>query len=125
MKIQDLLANLGGFFNAIYLISTVFFSDYIKFCYYGYIFEKINKEKAKSLGILNVKNNKIESNKNLNILKNNFVNQNENHYNQNRDHNQSKIQENEIKRLEVRMNIKIKEKERFNSMNNFDKISSD
>lgn len=40
MKVQDLFAVAGGFFNACYIILTILFTDYIKFEYYMDINEK-------------------------------------------------------------------------------------
>lgn len=71
MKIQDLLANIGGFFNAIYIIFSVCFTHYISFTYYHSIFE--------SFYLLGNYDSKEQTNNkktvSSNILRNNFVSQ--------------------------------------------------
>ena len=69
MKIQELFAILGGFFNACYIIINVIFSDYLKFEYYLYINRttkfmdekksELKKEKFSSSHV-NIKQNNID-----------------------------------------------------------------
>lgn len=66
MKIQDLLANIGGFFNATYLILSFVFTNMLKFEYYVYIHNK-HTEFSKEI-------KKIDENPNpKNVLVNNYL----------------------------------------------------
>lgn len=71
IKIQEILANIGGFFNAVFILFSIIFNNYIKFEYYVYIYNKCrefeNEKKIESSILANL------TNKNVNILKNNFV----------------------------------------------------
>lgn len=40
LKLQELIANLGGFFNGILILTKLIFGDYLKFIYYKYIDSK-------------------------------------------------------------------------------------
>ena len=70
MKLQDLLANIGGFFNALVIVLSILFSHYLKFDYYMFIDSKIN---SKSLVIESNKRGEENVNPVNNILKNNFL----------------------------------------------------
>lgn len=45
IKIQDTLANVGGFFNALYIISILVSKNYVDYCYYSYIYNHFSKKK--------------------------------------------------------------------------------
>lgn len=72
MKIQELIASIGGFFNASYLILSFLFGHYIKFDYYCYVDEKTRYiEFQKKSHILD----KSVDFKHINNIKvNNFIN---------------------------------------------------
>lgn len=75
MRVQDLLANVGGFFNALYIIVAFIFTNFIKFEYYVYIHEKFVKfEEANKSDKINESQGKILIN---NFVSNNLRNNNE------------------------------------------------
>lgn len=76
MKIQDLLASIGGFFNAIYMIMTFLTYHYISFEYYLSIYELFhdnklyndedkNEEMVKDRIVTTIKRNNFVSQENL------------------------------------------------------------
>lgn len=85
LKIQDLFASIGGFFNAIYIIFTFLFSHYIKFTYYQYVYiriiskeeqDKIESGLGKDISTNHLKNNLKNKEINNDCFKNKSYNTN-------------------------------------------------
>lgn len=53
MKLQDLLAKIGGFFNALYMLSLLVSKNYVDFCFYNYIFNHFSKKKVGEVEYVN------------------------------------------------------------------------
>jgi hypothetical protein len=95
MKIQDLLAKLGGFYNGLLLICYVLIKDYVDFDYYNSIYDNLQKSyliKSK----IQSKNN-TNSNVNLisNYLENNNITKEKNNFSRRLD-NGDKLKENNV-----------------------------
>lgn len=74
MKVQDLLASIGGFFNFLYILTMILLKDYVKFDYYLYYLNALmqgkDKVKSNSKGIYGsiqmlIDNEQIKEEKNL------------------------------------------------------------
>lgn len=119
MKIQDLLANIGGFFNASVILINVFFSHYLRFDYYMFIDSKIYSSKTTNKPKEEILNNQLS-----NILRNNYVNSNirnqergenvnleKNVENENNPENQNEVELNKNKNISVKKSVFKEEKD--------------
>ena len=74
MKIQDLLAKIGGFFNALYIFSYILSFHYIRFLYIKKIYKETN------IDFINNRNKTLTATSKIResdfVMKNNFVNLN-------------------------------------------------
>lgn len=72
MKIQELIAKLGGLFNGFKLIVLLIINQYVKFSYLVKIYDKVNELKLKNekdVIFINQKENNVKVKPGLNIIK--------------------------------------------------------
>ncbi len=126
LKLQELIANLGGFFNGILILTKLIFGDYLKFLYYRYVDANKTYNNESSKNELQVKDNEIFNK--IKISTNNLVKNNDTNLNRPKDKSSLNLIENsEIIRNRMSDIVKLDDKTNKNNRGNdpANKASSD